>query len=226
MYFLLKSWILLFIIQYVSTKLSAQTEWYKKDDIYFYQVNTAWDFENYGIHSLMYLKDTLLIGHQLKVLRYTDKKGQHRDILIQQEGEKVRHYREFLNEFRLMYDFSAQPGDPAPISGYLIESTDTMKIHNIIRKTQIWKKENLRVLVIEGIGMIGDPAYSKLNVCSPPIPHYGCTSEVDGWDYYFRCFGTLSHTIDFPYFDPFSKCFASGTKNEEIYFQVFPESNI
>ncbi|MBK6782957.1 MAG: T9SS type A sorting domain-containing protein [Saprospiraceae bacterium] len=215
-YFVLKSWILLFIIQYASANLSAQLEWYKKGEVYLYEVKTGFEFENYGIHSMTYYKDIKLNGHNLKILRYTDKIGQNKDIFIQQLGEKVSEYNNNSNEFRLMFDFAAKSGDPAPLSGFRIDSTGTIMIHNILRKTQVCKRENYRVLVIEGIGMVGDPAFSYQNVCSPPIPFFRCSGIVDGWDYYFRCFGIKNE-----YFDPYIEC-CDGLTKKEVCIHLIP----
>ncbi|MBK8621212.1 MAG: T9SS type A sorting domain-containing protein [Saprospiraceae bacterium] len=209
--------IFLWLFQYSANRLYAQTEWYKQDEFFYYEVTTGWDFENYGIHSLTYFKDTVINGFSLKTLRYTDKRGNHSDIFVNQEGEKVRHYRPFLNEFTLMYDFTAFPGDPSPVTGYTIETIGSIEIENTIRKTQTWKNGDKRVFVIEGIGMVGDPAFTSLRVCSPPVPFYGCTSAFDGYDYYFRCM--KSKGVDF---DPFGECAEVNTKEENVFSIIYP----
>ena len=209
--------ILVILFQQTAFRLSAQTEWYKEGEVFSYYVITSWDFENYGIHTMTYLKDTVINGHNLKTLRYTDKRGDHTDIFVKQEGEKVRFYRPFLNQFILMYDFTAKAGDPSPVTGYTIEHIGSIEIENTIRKTQTWRNASKLFFVIEGIGMVGDPDFVSLYRCSPPVPFYGCKSHVDGNDYYFRCM----KSADFN-FDPYGECAAANTNEEEISAMIYP----
>lgn len=216
-YLLCKSLMVLLFIHRFSDPLSAQTVWFKPGEVFYYDVRTGFDSENYGIHSMTYVKDTLINGYIFKALKYTDKKGAISDIFIQQEGEKVRNYTPVLNQFNLMYDFTALPGDPSPIAGYTIETTGTIEIENTMRKTQTWKNDNQRVLVIEGIGMVGDPNFTSLYVCSPPVPSFGCTGAWDGYDFYFRCMKSSDL-----HFDPYGSCTNSNTNQEELVATIYP----
>lgn len=210
----------LFIFIFLQTvpRLSAQVEWYKHGEVFYFEVTTGIDFENYGIHSMTYFTDTVINSHMLKLLRYTDKRGNHTEIFIRQVGEKVHYYTPFFNAFKLMYDFTAMPGDTAPFKGYTVDKTGTIEIGTTTRKTQTWKKANKQVLVIEGIGMVGFPPYTDLYICSPPVPFLGCIAAFDGQDYFFRCM--KSEDLDF---DPYGTCVALDTKDEEAdSLTIFP----
>lgn len=208
---------LLFLFFLTSLRLSAQVEWFNEGEVFYYEVNTGFEFGNYGIHSMTYIKDTTINGHSLKMLRYTHKNNRIEYIYIRHEGEKVSYYSTYDKKLMLMYDFTALPGDPSPVDGYHIENTGTIEMGPAIRKTQTWRNAYQRVMVIEGIGMVGDPDFKSHYVCSPPIPFYRCTGYLDGYDYYFRCM--KSEEV---HFDPYDSCVDSGTEEEEDYSAIYP----
>jgi hypothetical protein len=197
--------------------LFSQVEWYKKGQVYSYEVTTGFDIENYGIHTVTCLRDTIIENQTAKILQYKDKKGQVVEIFVQQQGEKLFHIG-FTGEKELMFDFAWKAGDTTNYHGYVVESTDSVTLQQVVRKTQIWRKDSIRLLIIEGIGMVGDPLFSNPFLCSPPVLSYGCTGFVDGYDYYFRCFYDDGYV-----FDPYTLCMASLHSSKKADIRIWPK---
>ena len=202
------------LILFFTDLATSQFIWFAKGQVFSYYVRTGMDPDNYGIHTITVGNDTIIEGQQMKILDYLSKNGHHSTKIVFQVGDKIYEYNIFTEARELVFDFSSEVGDYTSLNWYKIKSIGKMHIAGGKEvRTQVWGGSNsdYDVLVIEGIGMVGDPELTNSSICSPFIPNWGCNGVVDGYDYFFRCFTDENFT-----FDPYNKCLNHATSENQV----------
>ena len=193
----------------------SQIEWFKNGQVFSYFVRTGFNVSNYGIHSIEVLGDTIIDGINVKKMKYNYITSDPYIFFVYTEGDKAFEYSAYFHTSKLMYDFGLTVGESAPLENFNIIAVGEMQLNNRTHRTQTWNWNDLEVLIIEGIGMVGDPDFASENVCSPFVPQWGCTGYVDGNDYFFRCFTDGNYI-----FDPYQTCTSS------LYEHSFSDNSI
>ncbi len=209
-----------------NARLAAQT-WLADGQAWQYEVFGGFDFEEWGIHELKVVGDTTIQGVDFKKVVHFPLASAPHTWIAKEAGDAVFVYEPSDGSIVKIYDFSLLPGDTVHLVGerkYVISDTGSLLINGFVRRYQ---EINLGsgilsgypFLVVEGLGMVGDPAQENPPQCSYFFLHHDfCGSAWDGWDIGFRCFS--SGEI---FYDPFGECSLSQTGQvHQDGLKIFP----
>jgi hypothetical protein len=185
-------------------------------------VTKGFDQTDYGIHTITCDKDTMVNNQPIKILEYLHVNGEKEKLYVSQDADKIYGHSHNFEKASLLYNFSAVVGDTTIIKGIVIKSIGKAIFAGKELRYQIWgNNSKYQYLVIEGIGLVGNPTLDDKFSCSPLFPNWGCNSAVDGNNYFFRCFSDGNYI-----FDPYNTCISSSqTLNLDIATNILPNPN-
>ncbi|HZV68278.1 MAG TPA: T9SS type A sorting domain-containing protein [Saprospiraceae bacterium] len=233
--------------------LSSLCKLHGQDNTVFAPIGAVWHYNGYGHGSPPYFKfvvekDTSFSDQNARLLRYyifendTFRTDNTLNKYIVTDGEKV--YYRVENEFVLLFDFGAQPGDtihsrvedyPVPMGcqsefengpidfSYVIDSLGTLDIDGIILRTQFVTIVNPPGL--EPTWFLQDPIIERIGQIGLSNFWWGrgetCILEDNG---FLRCYIDLDLTYVNPYFALHHDCDYTGTNEIEVSAnnQIYP----
>lgn len=234
-FFHMKHFTLLFAL-FISNLLTAQSAWLQEGQIWQYTITLGFAGSVEGVAFVE--SDTIVLGKAVKKVKT---QTSHPlgwwlmpDRFAYAEGGKVWMYSNKLSDFTRLYDFDLPIGDtltfPTSYNNsnlrYRIDSTGSSQFSGQVRRFQRVRfistngVSSQQLLIIEGIGLVGNTAQLNFPSCSYFfIDNLQCNGIVNGADMLFKCFYENGYI-----YGPFSGCNSVGVQepDQQPDIRIFP----